>query len=157
MQKARIWAKYPKDYCEFEAGDKIKITKLIALSSKKAEILRGFVLETRGAYRSESIISVCVKAVCLFVSACVCVCVVAALSRTTWCVCLFCGGPLAGSNTLMASFVIMNKKLGETFEMQLPMNSPFIIKIEMIEKGEGFVKRNKLRYMRDRPANEWVC
>lgn len=54
---------------------------------------------------------------------------------------------------LESNFTIINNKHDTTFEMKLPLWSPFIKKIEILQKGN--IKKKKAFYLRDRPVEEF--
>lgn len=53
----------------------------------------------------------------------------------------------SGGNLLRANFKMVNIKLGEPYEFTMPINSPFITKIEVIQRGGRQVQ--KMRWIRD--------
>jgi large subunit ribosomal protein L19 len=63
-----------------------------------------------------------------------------------------------GGDELNASFSIINRKLGMEFELQIPLYSPFLKSITVIQKGSPkYAGRSKIRWMKDRPPQEWEC
>ena len=55
---------------------------------------------------------------------------------------------------LSASFLMRSHKLGEDYEMQFPLWSPFIAQIHRVEEGKQHF-RQKMYYLRDRPRSGW--
>jgi len=59
------------------------------------------------------------------------------------------------SKTLESYFRIINYKIDAMYEMNIPLWSPFIQKIEVLEKGKGY-RQSKLYYLKDREYKEYI-
>jgi len=55
---------------------------------------------------------------------------------------------------LSSSFIILNSRMDIDYELQFPLHSPFIQKIEILERTK--VRRAKLFYLRDREPHEYM-
>ena len=60
-----------------------------------------------------------------------------------------------GGTGLSASFTLRNLKLDEAFELQLPLWSPFIVRIDLLERSHMRHKKSKLYWLRQRDRKEW--
>lgn len=60
-----------------------------------------------------------------------------------------------GGTGINARFTVRNVKLEESFELQFPLWSPFIVRIDVIEKGPRRHERRKILYMRERDRTEY--
>ena len=60
-----------------------------------------------------------------------------------------------GGRGLNAMFTVRNVKLEEAFELQFPLWSPFIVRIDLLERAAGGHERAKMYWVRDRDRKEW--
>ena len=60
-----------------------------------------------------------------------------------------------GGEGLNAMFTLRNVKLEEAFELQFPLWSPFIVRIDVLEQSALKHHRMKMRWVRDRDRKEW--
>ena len=109
-EQHRISTHYPSHRDTFHTGDRICVTKYVALSDRqKVERVTGLVVSRHGG---------------------------------------------AGVN---AMFTVRNVKLEEAYEIQFPLWSPFIVRIDVLErrKGRSGVGRAKMYHVRDRDRKEY--
>ena len=60
-----------------------------------------------------------------------------------------------GGSGLNAMFTLRNAKLDEAFELQFPLWSPFIVRIDLLEPSSFRHDRQKMYWIRDRDRREW--
>ena len=60
-----------------------------------------------------------------------------------------------GDHALTASFVIRNSKAGEAYDMRIPLYSPFIVRIDVLERGPKRFVRLKQREIRQMAPAEY--
>lgn len=104
----RIKTTYPSHRDKFQTGDRICVTKYVAMSDPtKVERVSGIVMSRHGG---------------------------------------------TGIN---ARFTLRNVKLEETFELQLPLWSPFIVRIDVLERGPRRYERRKMSFLRNRDRTHY--
>lgn len=60
-----------------------------------------------------------------------------------------------GGQGINARFTVRNVKLDETFELQMPLWSPFIVRIDVLERGPRRYERRKQHFMRQRERSHY--